>query len=189
MNIWFPRMPAKRWRATVQITLLGALVAGMYGALHDQISFTISPEYFTKMKFLQFAYANFRWPQRLFASEVGFLGTWWVGLIAGWVLTRAGLAELMEMPKRNYLVRAFAIVIGVGATTGLIGALLGVVKVSGDLKSWTEWQRKLALHDLPEFVIVAYLHAAGYLGGLLGLACAVVYVRLNLAELRKSPRT
>src|SRR5438132_7621148 len=115
MSIWYPKMPVRRFRIMVQIAVLGALVAGMYGALHDQISYTISPEYFTEMKFRQFAYANFGWPPRMFASEVGFLGTWWVGLIAGWILARVGLAELTETGTRNYLIRAFAIVIGVGA--------------------------------------------------------------------------
>ena len=28
------------------LMLLAALLAGVYGALHDQVSFTISPEYF-----------------------------------------------------------------------------------------------------------------------------------------------
>ena len=188
MNIWYPRLPAKRWRAIVRITLLGAIVAGSYGALHDQISFTISPEYFTKMKFLQFAYADFGWPQRVFAAEVGFLGTWWAGLVAGWVLARAGLAELTESTKRNHVVPAFAIVIGVGATTGLIGALLGVAAITGDLSGWAKWKSALSLKDLPEFIIVAYLHAAGYLGGLLGLLIAVVYVRRQLAFVRRTLR-
>ena len=44
------------------IAALGAVLAGCYGALHDQISYTISPEYFTKVKFEQFRYADFGWP-------------------------------------------------------------------------------------------------------------------------------
>ena len=185
MSIWYPRMPAKRLRVTVRITLLGILAAGTYGALHDQISYSISPEYFTKLKFRQFARADFGWPPRVFASEVGFLGTWWVGLLAGWVLGRAGLAELTETTTRNYVARAVAIVISVGASAGVIGALIGVAVSRGDLSDWAEWQRLLTLRDVPAFVIVAYLHAAGYLGGLLGLAFAIVYVRRALSRQRR----
>jgi hypothetical protein len=180
MSFWYPRMPAKRLRVMVRITLLGIVAAGAYGALHDQISYTISPEYFTKLKFRQFAYADFGWPPRVLVSEVGFLGTWWVGLIAGWTLARVGLAELTETASRNHVARAFAIVLGVGASAGLIGALLGMAASRGDLTDWSEWQRALALRDLPAFVIVAYLHAAGYIGGILGLICAIVYVRRAL---------
>jgi len=184
MSFWYPRMSARRFRVAVQITLLGIIAAGAYGALHDQISYTISPEYFTKLKFRQFAYADFGLPPRVFAAEVGFLGTWWVGLLAGWLLARIGLAEMTETGTRTYIARAFAIVIGVGAMTGLAGALVGVAVSRSELSGWAEWQRKADLQDLPAFVTVAYLHAAGYLGGLLGLICAIVYVRRCLSRNR-----
>ena len=32
------------------------LIAGLYGALHDQLSFTIAPEYFTRFKYDQFGF-------------------------------------------------------------------------------------------------------------------------------------
>ena len=182
MSIWYPRMSAKRLGAVVRIALLGIVATGLYGALHDQISYSISPEYFTKLKFRQFAYADFGWPQRLFASEVGFLGTWWFGLILGWILARAGLAELTETAPRTPIAVTFAIVAAVGAITGLIGTFIGVLVSRGDLSSWNEWQRVSGVVDLPSFVIVAYLHGASYLGGVLGLICAIVYVRRQLAR-------
>ncbi|WP_271785384.1 hypothetical protein [Aquimarina algiphila] len=49
------------------------LIAGVYGILHDQISFSISPEYFTKFKFPQFQIGFMGQNQpRLSASIVGF---------------------------------------------------------------------------------------------------------------------
>ncbi|MGC4007136.1 MAG: hypothetical protein QM811_30015 [Pirellulales bacterium] len=38
----------------------------------------------------------------------------------------------------------------------------------------------MELTDLPAFVIVAYLHAAGYLGALIGLILAIWYVKRRL---------
>jgi hypothetical protein len=55
-----------------------------------------------------------------------------------------------------------------------------MVAIRNGLDGWLEWQDNLGLRDLPAFVLVAYLHGAGYLGGLLGLVCAVVYVRSRL---------
>jgi hypothetical protein len=55
------------------LAVMGALIAGAYGILHDQISYTISPEYFTKLKFEQFHYANF-WPRGGWVSSP--LGFW-----------------------------------------------------------------------------------------------------------------
>jgi len=159
------------------ITLTGAFLAGIYGALHDQLSYTISPEYFTKMKFEQFWYADFGWPQRLYASEVGFLASWWVGGIGGWLLARIGLDSFPKDVRRSYVARAFAIVFASAIIIGAAGLLLGaIVAHHSDLRGWKRWQNVLELQDLPSFVIVAYLHWASYLGALVGIMTAGVYV-------------
>jgi len=169
----------------VRMAFLGAVVAGPYGAVHDQISYAISPEYFTKLKFRQFSYADFGWPPRLFAAEVGFLATWWVGLLAGWLLARAGLAELPLPAWRKAAVKAFGIVLVVAALSGFIGALLGfAASRNSDLSGWSDMQQTLDIADLRAFIIVAYLHAAGYLGALIGLVSAIVYVRRCLPRTR-----
>ena len=62
----------------VYLFIPAAILAGAYGALHDQISYSLSIEYFTKFKFLQF---NIPWAYRMprtGASVVGFLATWWM---------------------------------------------------------------------------------------------------------------
>src|SRR5438105_3464978 len=105
MNIFYPIIPRRRWIGILKISALGAVLAGFYGAIHDQLSYTISPEYFTKMKFIQFSYADFGWPQRVFASEVGFLASWWVGGIGGWILARFGLDELPNPPRRKTITK------------------------------------------------------------------------------------
>jgi hypothetical protein len=179
MRWLYPRFPPGRFAVVVRIALLGMGLAAAYGAVHDQVSFTISPEYFTKMKFHQFAWADVGLPPRLYASEIGALATWWVGLIGGWLLGRLGLAELPAEERRRRTVRAFAIVLGTAATGGLIGALVGLADGLGDLSGWAAWQKGLDLHDLPAFVIVANLHAGGYLGALAGVVSAIVYVRRN----------
>jgi hypothetical protein len=160
------------------IAALGAVVAGTYGALHDQVSYAISPEYFTKMKFRQFAWADAGWPPRAYASVIGFLGTWWVGLFAGWFLARAGLAELPEPTRRRCLVRSFGIVFITALTVGTVGALIGLAVAHSDgLADWRDAEKVLGLEDTRAFVVVAYLHGAGYLGALVGAALAIWYVR------------
>lgn len=88
MNLFYPRFPWRLLPRMLWITVLGAMVGGVYGVLHDQITYSISHEYFTKLKFDQFKYANFGFPVRIFVSEVGFLATWWVGFFAAWFLAR-----------------------------------------------------------------------------------------------------
>jgi hypothetical protein len=186
MNWLYPRFPLRHLGHMVRTALVGAAVAGCYGAAHDQVSYAISPEYFTKLKFHQFAYADFGWPPRSFAAVVGFLATWWVGMFAGWIVSRAGLVELPPERRRADTIRAFAIVLTVAAVVGASGVLIGAVRTSGGLSGWYEWQQVLGIEDLRAFAIVAHLHAAGYLGALAGLILAVVYVRRCVARTRSA---
>lgn len=164
----------------LRIALTGALIAGTYGAIHDQISFAISPEYFTRMKFYQFRWADVGLPPRAFASVVGVLATWWAGLFAGWVLARIGLDRLPPESRAPLQRRAFAIILLSTVLAGALGALAGVLISRGDLSGWREYRDAYILRDLPSFVTVAWLHAAGYLGALLGLLLASVSLHNNL---------
>ncbi len=49
MDLLYPRIQLARLPAMLRVSLLGAVLAGIYGAIHDQVSFTVSPEYFTKL--------------------------------------------------------------------------------------------------------------------------------------------
>src|SRR5688572_3098175 len=96
--MWFrwliPWFPLRQLPAMLAIAAAGAIVAGAYGVVHDQITYTISPEYFTNLKFEQFAWADLGWPRRVYVGQIGLLASWWVGLIGGWFFGRAGAAEL-----------------------------------------------------------------------------------------------
>ena len=105
--------------------VLGAFVAGFYGVLHDQITYSISPEYFTRMKFLQFHYADFGLPPRVFVAEIGFLATWWVGLIAGWFLARVAVPAFPGRSARAPILQGFAIMFASALSAALVGFLLG----------------------------------------------------------------
>jgi hypothetical protein len=188
MNYLYPRIPANRLWAMGGISLLGAVIAGLYGAVHDQISFSISPEYFTKMKFEQFSYADLGFPPRVFASQVGFLATWWVGLFAGWFLARAGLVEIPVSMRWKCVARSFAIILMVTPIIGLLGVLLGVfLRKGSDLGEWIDVQSARGIEDIRAFVVVADLHLAGYVGAAIGLVLAIAYVRRCLVRSRRPP--
>jgi hypothetical protein len=69
----------KKFVAFPLILIIAPLVAGLYGIFHDQLTYTISPEYYTKFKFIQFGLIedagvyvlNPRWC----AGYVGFMAT------------------------------------------------------------------------------------------------------------------
>jgi hypothetical protein len=51
LSLLYPKIPPDRWLAVFGVAGVGALVAGWYGIIHDQITYTISPEYFTRVMF------------------------------------------------------------------------------------------------------------------------------------------
>jgi hypothetical protein len=164
--------------------VLGAILAGVYGVLHDQITYGISPEYFTRLKFSQFHYANFGFPPRVLVAEVGFLATWWVGFFAAWFLARITVPAFP--PRRAFwrTAQGFLIVFACGLAAFAAGYFYGILSTSGsECSGWKEVGSSLGISDLPAFVRVAYIHNASYLGGLVGLIVAILYVR----RAKKSP--
>jgi hypothetical protein len=68
-------------------------MAGLFGALHDQMSYTVSSEYFAKFKFIQFHLLDPGVPERIRAAKVGFLASWWMGIPLGVLCGSAGFVQ------------------------------------------------------------------------------------------------
>src|SRR5439155_24013820 len=74
----------------VLIIVLAVFIAGLYGVAHNQISYTVAPEDFTKFKFRQFGFTDTPLPERVRASMVGLLASWWMGVPIGLLVGAAG---------------------------------------------------------------------------------------------------
>ncbi len=177
-----PSLEFRQWLWISLVAAAGALVAGTYGILHDQVTYTIAPEYFTRMKFDQFHFADLGWPPRVFVAEIGFLATWWVGLPAGWVLARIALPAWPQAQALRRCARGFAIIIGTAAAAGAGGYFFGLF-LGGDPAGWQEYCRVIGVEDADAFVRVAATHNASYIGGGIGLVAAVLdLVRLRMTR-------
>ena len=177
-SLLYPKLRLDLLPAMFGYALLGAFIAGLYGMFHDQITYSISPEYFTRLKFLQFHYADFGLPRRLFVSEIGFLATWWVGLIAGWFLSRVAVPAFPGKKARAALLRGLAIMLAGAFSAALVGFFLGRrLGPDSDLSAWEGFVTTHGVVDLPSFVRVAYIHNASYLGGLVGFIVALLHIR------------
>jgi hypothetical protein len=151
------------------------LVAGCFGIIHDQITYTISSEYFTRMKFEQFRAADFGFPARVFVAEIGFLATWWVGLIAAWFLSRIALPKFDSPGKR--VMKAMVTMIGLTAVFGICGYYLGPTLFQ-NRTGWSEALREMEVTDFNAFYQVAGVHLGSYAGALLGWV--VMMVRFSM---------
>jgi hypothetical protein len=184
MKLLFPSLDRSRWREYVLLSLMGVGIAGVYGIVHDQVTYTLSAEYYTEVKFKQFFYANMGAGPRVFAGTVGFLATWWVGLIVGWFLARLAVPRFDSGEVRKAVVRGFAVVFGGGLTGGLSGYLFGLWQTRDGVPAfWRQLVRELEIERAREFIVVANIHNFGYLGAFLGLIVAGVMIA------RRSKRT
>lgn len=178
MNVFYPRIALRHLPIMLAISGLGTLIAGTYGIVHDQISFTLSPEYFTKFKSEQFEFVDFGWPLRAYVAVIGFLATWWVGFIAGWFLARLTVPHLERDVAIRLCIRGFAVVFAFALAGGLTGALLGWLRMDdADLGNWTDFALSYGVKRVDQFVWVGYIHNSGYAGGLVGLIVALVQAR------------
>ncbi|MEX3016692.1 hypothetical protein [Gymnodinialimonas hymeniacidonis] len=154
---------------------LAALAAALFGAAHNQLSYSVGPTYFTEFKFDQFQITEGT-PNRLGASIVGVQASWWMGPIIG---LPAFLYGLFAVPKaRTYLAAGLGAIFLVvllttfGALTGLVGGL--VADNTGLLDPY------LTFRDGPtrsDFLRAGFMHDASYLGGALGLIAAFFPMR------------
>ncbi len=173
-----PKIPKGDVPAMLGVSAVGAFIAGGYGVLHDQVTYSISAEYFTKLKFHQFSYADFGLGQRIFPGTVGFLATWWVGFFAGWFLARRLIPNQPRRLAYRQIRNGIACIFSTALASGALGYFYGLWRGStGDLSSWQSLLRQLHIDDSWAFVRVAYIHNFSYVGALVGLIIAFVAIR------------
>lgn len=165
------------------IALAGALVGGVYGIVHDQITYALSEEYFTKFKFHQFGYVNSGLPDRVAVALIGFSATWWVGLIAAWCLGRRLLPAQERRHALRQIGRGFVCVLGFGLGFGILGYGYGLWRgPAADYSAWQPAVQAMGIVDSVSFIRVGYIHNASYLGGAIGLLTALLTIRPRLRD-------
>jgi len=167
--------------ALILLIFISCLLGGIYGILHDQLTYSISPEYYTKFKFYQFGFmdvsndAIFPNP-RLYVSLVGFFATWWMGLFIGCLLGLVGLIHTGWKLMFTITLKAFLLTIAVAFITGLVGLFYGHFFLA-DLpkEEFYNWFIPENLVDFKNFIKVGSMHNFSYTGGVIGLVAGMIY--------------
>jgi hypothetical protein len=167
---------AKKFLVYLVLIVAACVLAGLFGIVHDQITYSVSPEYYTKFKFIQFHLLDSPLPERLRAVIAGFLASWWMGIPIGLLVGAVGFIH--RGPQRMLVVslRSFVLVVVFTLLDGLIG--LGYVffqTSSIDLASYRGWFIPPNVIDLRRYLCVGYMHNASYIGGALSIVAAWIY--------------
>lgn len=167
----------KKFLILILIIFITPIIGGLYGILHDQLTYSISPEYYTKFKFYQFGLmdmgneAIFPNP-RIEVSAVGFMATWWMGLPIGLLLGLVGLIHKDYKQMFHVTMKAILVTVFVAFMTGLLGLAYGSLFLTD---KGVDWWLPENLIDTRNYISVGSMHNFSYLGGLLGLIAGVIF--------------
>lgn len=167
----------KKFITLFLIIAIAPVIGGLYGILHDQLTYTISPEYYTKFKFYQFGLMDFGneaiFPNpRIEVSVVGFMATWWMGLPIGLILGLVGLVHKKNKQMFRATIGAIVVTVIVAFATGLIGLAYGKLYLAD---TGVNWWLPDNLIDKKNFIAVGSMHNFSYLGGLTGVIAGTIY--------------
>jgi hypothetical protein len=160
--------------------LFACMIAGAYGALHDQISYTVAPSYYHDFKFIQFAIEP-ALHNRLGASIVGWNASWWMGFLIGLPLYLVGLFVRNDGEFCRQYLRAAALVVATALLIGLAALAISFVLITE--QSMPSWMAGRDVNDPVAFARAGMMHNYSYLGAVAGLAAAII---LMIVSARKA---
>jgi MFS family permease len=169
------------------LLIAACVIAGLYGALHDQISYTVSPDYYYGFKFHQFDIPE-NLQGRIGAAIVGWYASWWMGIFIGVPILIVGLILPGWRMYLKYCLMALAVVAATALLVGLgalVYASLTITETSLP-RYWYPGQ----IADKVAFARAGTMHNFSYLGGFLGIITGSVYlvlVRAHQLRPTKSP--
>jgi hypothetical protein len=156
----------------LQTIFISTILVASYGAIHDQVTYSISPEYFTVYKFDQFGFLE--WGNnnpRLTTALIGVLATWWAGLYIGIFQGLVGLIHPNNKLMFKYTINAIFIILGVTVLFGVFGYIEGKL----DTATYQNCCFPYEIKDEESYKIVGSIHDYGYAGGEIGAYIGVVY--------------
>lgn len=156
----------------VFLLMIAPVAAGLYGAMHDQISYTVSPEFFLKFRFPQFFGADLsNWTkpgnERIGAAIIGFQNTWKVGVLLGIILGCAGFMHKDQKDMFRHTLQAYFVTMIIAFFSGLTGLLTGIYSTH-HISSLPE-----GISDPVSFKAVETMHNFSYMGGIAGMLIGV----------------
>ena len=175
-------MYIKKLLTLILVALIASAIAGIYGVINDQITFSISSEYYTKYRFLQYNLVQVEGDSRIIHPRVlvvliAFLSTWWFPLISGLIIVIFNLIQNTWKMLLKTSVLAMLISILITVFSAIIGFILGSLIISKLPKyyfaDWCFIPDKL--NDYENYITAGTMDVFNSFGGFLGLIVAIFY--------------
>ncbi|MBI3921248.1 MAG: hypothetical protein HY318_07515, partial [Armatimonadetes bacterium] len=170
------------------------IAASLYGILNDQVTVTLSPEYFSKLKHYQFLptlhlIGLAESPLRVQAVVVGVAATWWVGLLMSPTIWLGSVVGGRPVATYRQTTKAIGHALLITATMAALGFLTGWFFGTPVPSIWCV-NRELPIRLGRPFAAVGWAHGLAYLGGFFGTIVSSVglyAIRPGIAKRRENP--
>lgn len=172
------------------IIFLTPFICGAFGIIHDQVTYTISNEYYTQFKFVQFGLVDegmvMQMNHRLGAVIVGFGATWWVGIPIGlfYAITLMFFKSTENIKQLYY--KTIKITFAITIITSFVGYIYWKLFFQ---QNPPNWYLPEGVVDKNSFYCVGSIHNFSYLGGVFGLMAGMLYLILQKRKETPSNRT
>lgn len=111
---------------------------------------------------------------------VGFFATWWMGLLAGLVLSATGLLFRDHRAMFRVVIRALVLTLCVSVLSGITGFIYARIYL---IKAGVNWWLPGDLVHREDFITVGSIHNFSYAGGMIGIGAGLIYIM----RMRKRP--
>lgn len=170
----------KKLKLFTFVVICTIIIASCFGILHDQITYSISPEYYTKFKFIQFELVDegmtLQAGQRSAAIVVGIMATWWMGLFIGFIY--AGILLFFKEQKNIYRIYFQAVVLTFIIT--ILASIFGYFYAKIHLlETGVDWFIPEGVIDVNSFICAGSIHNASYIGGVTGCMAGTLYLLIK----------
>ena len=155
------------------LLLAACVICGVFGIAHNQISYTVSQEYFHAFKFQQFAPPP-DIPARFAAAWVGWYASWWMGILAGIPIVLASLATRTLIDFTHAFFFAAIIAVTTAAAFAGLAVAYGFLFVSSD--SLPGFWYPDGLQHPVAFARASLMHNASYAGAVVGLVFGLISI-------------
>ncbi|SFL06510.1 hypothetical protein SAMN04488518_1262 [Pseudovibrio ascidiaceicola] len=160
------------------------LLAGIYGVIHNQVSYAVSPGYFHEFKFIRFGIDPTH-HNRVGASIVGFMASWWMGVLIGLPIYLGALFVKGTRTFAYTFLNAASIVVTVTVILGIAALITSFFTLGPD--TLPPWMNNREVTNPLAFARAGTMHNFSYIGGLVGLVFGLGYAIWQAWQSRKMP--
>lgn len=151
----------------ISLIFCGTLISCLYGILHDQITYTISSEFYNLVRFptQNIASDAARWG----ALQIAVINSWKIGFIISLIVAVTGLIHFNNRKIIRFTLESFLLVVITAASITCLGIIVGF------FHQFDESRLAETIVQKSNFLLVQSIHNSTYIGGLIGMFVGIYW--------------